>query len=465
MRDDVVKGIGRRSFLVRTAAAGGLAVAGPLQALLARAQEEGSSGSDHAGVDYGPLAPVADENTGLPLLMLPARFRYVTFGWTLDPMVGGGLTPGAHDGMAALPGRGHRVRLVRNHEISSDTGPFAAGTPVYDPGASGGTTTLEFDSKRGRFLRSWASLTGTRTNCAGGPTPWGSWLTCEETLAEPVPGTPGPLTRPHGYVFEVPAHHDASALPLRAMGRFVHEAVAVDPRTGVVYLTEDRGTSGFYRFLPNVPGRLAAGGRLQMLGVSGHPQYDTRTAQTPGAALPATWFDIADPERAHHDPGDSLGVFRQGFDQGGAVFARLEGAWPGRGAIYFVSTSGGNAGEGQVWAYHPRRRELTLVFESPGAAVLDSPDNITVSPRGGLVLCEDGSGTEFLHGLTVDGRIFRFAQNNVILNGEKNGFVGDFTGAEFAGATYSPDGRWLFVNIQTPGITFAITGPWGRGAL
>jgi secreted PhoX family phosphatase len=87
-----------------------------------------------------------------------------------------------------------------------------------------------------------------------------------------------------------------------------------------------------------------------------------------------------------------------------------------------------------------------------------------VSPRGGLVLCEDGSGQEFLHGLTVEGDIFKFAQNNV-LNGERNGFVGDYRGSEWAGACYSPDGRWLFANLQSPGITFAITGPWTSGAL
>ncbi len=105
------------------------------------------------------------------------------------------------------------------------------------------------------------------------------------------------------------------------------------------------------------------------------------------------------------------------------------------------------------------------MFESPSADVLNAPDNITVSPRGGLVLCEDGDGDQFLHGLTVDGEIFQFAKNNTVLNGEQNGITGNFTGSEFAGACYSPDGDWLFVNIQTPGITLAITGPWRMGAL
>jgi uncharacterized protein len=149
----------------------------------------------------------------------------------------------------------------------------------------------------------------------------------------------------------------------------------------------------------------------------------------------------------------------------GAIFFKLEGAWWSHGKAYFVSSSGGGAGQGQIWEYEPCSETLTLVFESPAAEILNAPDNICASPRGGFILCEDGSGTEFLHGLTVDGSIFKFAQNNVVLAGQRNGIAGDFRGSEFAGATYSPDGRWLFVNIQSPGITLAITGPWRNGAL
>ena len=156
----------------------------------------------------------------------------------------------------------------------------------------------------------------------------------------------------------------------------------------------------------------------------------------------------------------------QGFDKGGASFSRLEGCWYDSGSIFFTSTSGGTVGEGQVWHYDPRREELRLIFESPAQRVLDNPDNITISPRGGILLCEDGDRVgQRLIGLTPRGEIFPFAVNNVVLNGEKNGITGDFRGREWAGATYSPDTRWLFVNIQTPGITFAIIGPWDNGAL
>ena len=272
------------------------------------------------------------------------------------------------------------------------------------------------------------------------------------------------LTKPHGYIYEVPAFGVTTHEPFKTMGRFRHEANATDPHTGIVYETEDNGaTSGFYRFVPNQRGKLANGGTLQILAIEGKPQYNTITGQIQDAPLDVVWVTIDTPDPVV--PTGATSVFAQGNLKGGAAFARLEGAWYGRGKIYFTSTSGGNVGQGQIWEYEPSSETLRLVFESPASEVLNSPDNITVSPRGGLVLCEDGGGSEFLHGLTVNGEIFRFAQNNVALNGERNGIIGDFRGSEFAGATYSPDGKWLFFNIQTPGITFAVTGPWRNGAL
>ena len=315
-------------------------------------------------------------------------------------------------------------------------------------------------------MRSTASIAGTIRNCAGGPTPWGSWLTCEETTADPV--SDPRLTREHGWIFEVPVEGRATLEPLTAMGRFVHEAIAVDPATGMVYETEDKGTSGFYRFTPTDRTSLAAGGTLDMLAVKGQPKLDTRRGQKAGVTYPVEWVRIEQPEKAHVDvaKADGLGVFDQGFAQGGAIFARLEGAWYGNGAIYFVATSGGNQQRGQVWAYTPADETMKLIFESPGYDILDMPDNLCVSPRGGLVLCEDGSGgAQFLRGLTLDGQIFDFARNSVVLRGQRNGFEGDFRSSEIAGVTFSPDGRWLLFNIQTPGITFAVTGPWANGVL
>ena len=449
----------RRQFLQQAALAGGAAITVPLQSLLSAAGH-GVWFAD----GYGPLRPVNDESTGLPLLQLPDGFRYVSFGWAGDPMDGGLRTPGLHDGMAAFEGPDGTVQLIRNHEISAGR-PFDPAL-AYDEGAAGGTTTITFDPKAGRMISSRSSIAGTSRNCAGGATPWNSWLTCEETTMGPGVDQPT-ITKPHGFIFEVPLDGRPTLEPLTDMGRFVHEAVAVDPETSIVYETEDQRRAGLYRFIPRTPRRLSNGGQLQMLAVAGKPRLDLRTSQRMGTRYPVKWVDIAEPTRASVDPiaKDSGGVCAQGFEGGGALFGRLEGAWYSSGRIFVTSTDGGNAKMGQVWELDIKEQELRLVFESPGADVLVMPDNLVVSPRGGLVLCEDGGANPCMHGLTRDGKIVRFARNNAVLGGERSGLAGDFRSREFAGATFSPDGRWLFVNMQSPGITYAITGPWERGIL
>ena len=449
--------IDRRSFLRGSAAATG-AVFG-LEGLIARgtlaAPLEDRRVARRGEGGYGDLIPAAAENTGEVLLALPQGFKYTVFGKTGQLMSDGRPTPRAHDGMAAYNVDG-KVRLVRNHEVRSRAGAIGDLAMTYDPLAGGGTTTLVVDPVTRLLEADWVSLSGTHVNCAGGPTPWGTWITCEETIDGPADG----YGQKHGYNFEVSARADGivQAEPLKAMGRFVHEAIAVDPETGIVYETEDRGTSGFYRFIPDQPGDMRSG-RLQMLAIKGRRNYDTRTRQRMGKPLPVTWVDIENPDPEEVDTkNDALAVYNQGFAKGGATFARLEGAWYGDGSIFINATSGGDQELGQVWQYRPRGSsggQLILLFESPSADVLDSPDNICVSPRGGLVLCEDGDADQYVRGLNVRGEIFDFAKN----------LVAGFMDREFAGATFSPDGQTMFVNIQTPGLTFAIWGPWEDGAL
>lgn len=414
-------------------------------------------------VGYGPLSPVLSKNTGETFLALPPGFQYTVFGKTGTIMSDGRRTPQAHDGMAAFR-VGKELRLVRNHEINNYVGnrQVVLGPRSYDPLAGGGTTTLIIDPHTREVLKDFVSLSGTLVNCAGGPTPWGSWISCEETVLGPTRiktsegGERGGFSMPHGYCFEVSAasNGEVSPVPLKQMGRFMHEALAVDRRSGIVYLTEDIGTAGFYRFVPRKKAGLARGGRLQMLAIADRPNFDTRSKQTRGLTLPVTWVDIANPDPPEAEL-DNLAVYKQGYSAGGATFRRLEGCLAANGRIYFTSTSGGDLSLGQVWEYTPSTKDrgwLTLLFEVTDPAILHMPDNLCLAGKDRLVICEDNGVANHLRILTPEGQIIDLAKN----------IVPGFETREFAGVTFSPDGRTLFVNIQVPGLTMAIWGPWDR---
>jgi uncharacterized protein len=505
----------RRGVLKGSGAAIAAAFAGPVAALAARTAEASAAGcvAGTASVlvdsPYGPTAPVNDLVTGLPLIELPAGFSYKSYGWRGDLMSDGLLTPAAHDGMGIVVsrrvGRSNEIILVRNHEQSTSTNPaniIGAGRPTvakYDEGITGTAYQIGGNSnvvwRDGNFVASYATLGGLNRPCAGGATTWGSWLSNEEVRTNNISST----GKKHGYIFEVPADPTATPVntdPIVGMGRFSHEASAIDPATGYWYLTEDQGNANtLYRFLPNnLSGglnSLHAGGRLQGLAVRGLPNADLRLP-TLCQEFACEWVDIADPDL---DGGSSIlvtipgspavsasGPYRQAFANGAAVFGANEGCWVANGTVWFtdkqVTTTPARAG--RIWALDLATMTLKAVFVSNSILVGNSPDNLCVSPRGGVLFNEDGGGSgpggavesQHLKVLTPQGSSYIFARHNYNFTraqldaaGKPLAPAGNFRNTEWAGSVFSPDGRVLFVNLYTPGITLAITGPWQRGTL
>lgn len=506
---------GRRGWLAAGAslAAAGVAPASLAAALQARAR------SRRLDSPYGPLAPVADRTTGLELLSLPPGFSYASFGWSGDAMADGQPTPPHHDGMAVIAGRdtplGRELVLVRNHERGLVSDPLRAPGGGYDEAVDphgrspgGGTTTLLW--RDGQWREARASLAGTMINCAGGPTPWATWLSCEETLDDrsALVDARGRQGRRHGYVFEVaPLQAARVPQPLVHLGRFRHEAAAVDPRSGTVYLTEDTpGVSGFYRFLPATGGAvgLAASGRLQIARLAGTGGADRLLVPQPGDTHALEWLDIespdADPVRlpANVWPGQSepllaAGCTLEGLYRGAARMSRGEGLWYAGERLYAVDTAAGigpdgqpGQGRGAVWELHLAEQRLRCIFATPpdAPAVGNHADNITVSPRGGILVFEDG-GTHRDRGREIGTRIlgiqpgagsYALAENHLTASvlgaaraaGKRVSAAAAARGArdaEFCGGCFSPDGTVLFVNLYSPGITLAISGPWSDGPL
>jgi secreted PhoX family phosphatase len=457
----------RRTFVKGSAAAsGGLALGGPIQAMAARR----TNGRGARAAGYGELVPTPEEDTGQVFLELPQGFNYRLISTQADVMSDGHPTPGIFDGMDAFRGRNGTTILIRNHENRSRPLEIPVVVPTskrYDPDMNvrGGNTKLVVSRDR-EVIEHFGVLGGTHTNCAGGGTPWDTWITCEEifnygSVENNV--TPGTGVR-HGFAFEVPAdaRGPVDPQPILSAGRFAREAV--EWMSGILYQTEDRGDAALYRFIPDrrprEHGDLASnGGVLEALVVSGQPNFDANTAN-PGDSYGVEWVTIDEPNPLMDT------VRAEAQSKGAAIFDRTEGAWEGGGRLYFDCTTGGEAQLGQLWQYTPRGNggELELIYESTAVEDLENPDNLVVVPHtGDVFLQEDSDGEQFIRGVNQRGEIYDFART--VLNE-----------TEFCGGCFSPDGRTFFVNQQgdrvdvgaspalaTAALTYAIWGPFGRG--
>ncbi|MEO3859783.1 alkaline phosphatase PhoX [Acrocarpospora sp. B8E8] len=493
--------ISRRQILTgsaATATAVGLSVAGVLPSLAGTpAMADASTGA--SGRPLRPFPPLKDDPNGI--LALPEGFSYkiVTREGVTDMSFGQGKTPGWHDGTGVVSMKHAGLTIIQNHEMSphmSQYGvPHIPGT-VYDPGApnAGGCTVITTDPN-GNLTAEWVGISGTVRNCAGGVTPWGTWLTCEESsnaagTTWSAGGQTGRYEKNHGYVFEVFPTDSASQLPkpIKAFGRFDHEALAVEPKRRRVYLSEDAsGPNGlFYRWTASA-GRLEQGianqlgdteGTLEAMQIrlddgSIVPDVAYITSAQLGRPFNVTWIEVPDRDA-------TTKTVRTQFADGTVTRGKkFEGVWSNGDGCYIVNSFAFAANDlppdaakhdGMVWFYDYKDETITLVTyfphnpfaEGEGASpkytdmTFDSPDNVTVTPWGTLVLAEDGVRASHVLSSIPGGPTYAIARNQLAI-GTSNGFP---TYSEFTGPTFSPDGEILFVNIQSPGITLAITGPW-----
>ncbi len=414
----------REFFTLAGASTAGALLLSPLQAFYA-----------NKAIAAGPYGSLITDPNGV--LDLPSGFQYKRLSETGQTMTDGYKVPGGHDGMGAFAGSGGDTILIRNHELD-----FTSANPLNAPSGSkyntngrGGCTKLVVNSSR-NLVSHRGVLAGTVRNCAGGPTPSGSWLTCEETFQTNN-------GKNHGYVFEVPSSANTFVTPvaLTAMGRFNHEAAAVDPGTGYIYMTEDQPNGLLYRFIPTNSSNLSTGGTLYALRVIGSSGINTATGFPKNTPKAVDWVQITNP-----NPSTDT-VRTAGYNSGAARFSGGEGIFYGGGFVYFTCKSGGSTADGQIWRYSPANNTVELYIEPNNSGVLDNPDNIVVFPNRDIFLCEDGDGTDYILGITPSGSLYKFGKNAL-------------NTSEFAGVCFSPDGQTMFVNMQTPGITFAIWGPW-----
>ena len=400
------------------------------------ASRHGKAASGEPGVAPGDTRLLPDPSG---LLDLRAGFTYRILQRAGAKMSDGYRVPGRPDAMGCFDLGDGRWALMRNHELDRGLARLNAYHPgqhapdeAYDAKSFGGVTRVLLD-RDANVLSSNLVLVGTMRNCAGSMSPWG-WLSCEENVAEK-----------HGYVFRCPtdAEHVQKPEPIHAYGRFLHEAVAIDPSDHAAYLTEDRGDSSLYRFVPRNRDQPFGKGKLQALAIAGKPRFALGDSLPPNAKFDLAWVDVPAAAGEHDD------LRHEAQRLGAAVITRGEGIWRMQDGFAFTSTSGGPEAAGQIFHLQPTAEggTLRLIVQSGDPRMLDMPDNVTVTPWGDLMVCEDNHRAACLRLVSQHGRVVTFAFNRGSLS-------------EFAGVCFSPDGKFMFVNIQEANMTLAITGPW-----
>ena len=379
----------RRAFLTRTLAASaaiGLAPAG-WRRVFAGTADIGES-------PYGPLGD-PDANG----VRLPAGFSARLLATTGEIVSGTDYEwHGQPDGGATFAAPDGGWIYANNSELN---------------GNRGGVSAIKFDVD-GEVVDAYRILARTKWNCAGGATPWGTWLSCEEHRA--------------GVVWECNPFAAGQGIARPALGKFPHEAAAVDPNTGYVYLTEDHGRSRLYRFRPDSPGDLSAG---------------TLEAAAIDPLGYVTWVTV--PQDRPYRGGNT------------SEFNRGEGAWFSGGHLYFCTTA-----DHRVWALDVASNYIEVIYDAAllGAdAPLREPDNVTVHARSGdIYVAEDDDDLQLV--LLADQFGQRIAAPFLQLVGH--------AGSEVTGPAFTPDGTRLYVNSQRgtdggtngPGMTFEIRGPF-----